>query len=264
MPGITTTLPVEKFKDGRVITATDEVVREVPVTIFLNDEELVTLVCSPDQLEELAVGFLCAENILHRREDLKGITVNREDGLIWVETAGPSPQRQTFMKRYLTTCCGRGRSSFYFVNDARSIPPVNSKLQIEAVRLLDLERQLEASAATFGATGGTHGAALCSSAGILLFYEDIGRHNAVDKIFGRCFLDGLALNDKILAFSGRISSEILIKVARMGIPVLVSRGAPTDLALAMAAETGITVAGFARGDRMNVYTGAQRIIFGGQ
>lgn len=264
MSGITTTWPVKKIKDSRVVATADEVVREVPVTLFLNDVELVTLVCSPAHLEELAVGFLCAENILQRRKDLKEITINQNDGLIWVETTGPVPQRQTFMKRYLTTCCGRGRSSFYFVNDARSIPPVNSNLQIEAGRLLELSRQLEASAATFQATGGTHGAALCSPAGILLFYEDIGRHNAVDKIFGRCFLDGLALNDKLLAFSGRISSEILIKVARMGIPVLISRGAPTDLALAMAAETNLTVAGFARGDRMNVYTGAQRIIFGGE
>jgi len=260
MSAITTALTVEKISGGRLSRHDDEIVREVPVTVFLNDEELVTLVCSPAHLEELAVGFLCAENILRRRDDLKSVTIREEEGLIWVETTGPAPRRETFMKRYLTTCCGRGRSSFYFINDAREITPVNTTLRVKAGELLALSRRLEEQSAVFHATGGTHAAALCTPGKILLFYEDIGRHNAVDKIFGRCFLDGLPLADKILVFSGRVSSEILIKVARMGIPVLVSRGAPTDLALAMARETGITVAGFAREDRMNVYTGAERVV----
>ncbi|MQL51150.1 formate dehydrogenase accessory sulfurtransferase FdhD [Desulfofundulus thermobenzoicus] len=256
----TTTVPVKKIAGRNVQSTTDQVVREVPVTLFLNDEELVTLVCSPDHLEELAVGFLCSEGILRKPGDLKGITVHRDDGLIWVETTGPAPAREGFLKRYLTTCCGRSRSSFYFINDARGIKPVTSPLQIPLERALAFAREMEGKAALFRATGGSHGAALYSREKALFFYEDIGRHNAVDKIFGRAFLDGIALGDKLLVFSGRVSSEILIKVARMGIPVIIARGAPTDLALAMARETGITVAGFARGDRMNVYTHSERII----
>lgn len=92
-----------------------------------------------------------------------------------------------------------------------------------------------------------------------MLFEDIGRHNAVDKIFGYCFLNNIELKDKIMVFSGRVSTEILIKVARMGIPILVSRSAPTDLAINMADELGVTVVGFTRGERMNVYTHPERI-----
>lgn len=238
----------------------DWVVSEVPITLFLNNEELVTLVCSPDHLEELAVGFLCSEGILQQRTDLKDISIRPEHGLIWVETNGPTPAREGFLKRYLTTCCGRSRPSFYFLNDARGISTVTSSLAVSADLVLNFSQELEKSATLFQATGGTHGAALFSIEKHLLFYEDIGRHNAVDKIFGRCFLDGTELKDKLLAFSGRVSSEILIKVARMGIPILIARGAPTDLALKIAEEIGITVVGFVRGDRMNIYTHNERII----
>lgn len=257
----TTTVMVKKVTGDRMATVEDEVAREVPVTLFLNDEELVTLVCSPGNLEELAVGFLCSEGILQRRTDLKDVFIRPEEGLIWVETSGPVPTRQHFLKRYITTCCGRGRSSFYFVNDTRGISPVTSPLAVRAGAILEFSRELEERAILFQATGGTHGAALYAGSQRLLLYEDIGRHNAIDKIFGRAFLDEMELKDKLLVFSGRVSSEILIKVARMGIPILIARGAPTDLALEMAKETGITVVGFARGERMNIYTHPERVIF---
>ncbi|SHE91565.1 FdhD protein [Desulfofundulus australicus DSM 11792] len=257
----TTTVTVKKVIGGRVTTVEDEVAREVPVTIFLNDEELVTLVCSPGHLEELAVGFLCSEGILQERADLKEVFIRPEEGLIWVETTRPVPARRQFLKRYITTCCGRGRSTFYFVNDARGISPVTSSLAVRGSTILEFSRELGKMAALFQTTGGTHSAALYSANQRLLLYEDIGRHNAVDKIFGRAFLDGMALKDKLLVFSGRVSSEILIKVARMGIPVIVARGAPTGLALEMARETGVTVVGFAREGRMNIYTCPERILF---
>lgn len=255
----TTKVPIAKIAGSSLVSTTDVVVREVAVTLFLNDQELATLVCSPDHLIELAVGFLCTEGILQDRVDLKEVKVNENDGLIWVETTGPAPAQETFLRRYITTCCGRGRSSFYFINDARGSCPVTGALMVNAEEVLALCNQLEEAAILFKNTGGAHVAALSRPGEILLLYEDIGRHNAVDKIFGRCFLDGISMEDKVLVFSGRVSSEILIKVAKMGVPILVSRGAPTDLALDMAAELGVTVIGFARGERMNVYTHSQRI-----
>ncbi len=256
----TTTVTIKKVTGHHTAVIEDQVIREVPVTLFLNDEELVTLVCSPDHLEELAVGFLCSEGILQKRTDLMGVFIRPEEGLIWVETSRPVPGRKNFLKRYITTCCGRGRTSFYFINDARGISPVTSSLIIRADSILNFARELEEEAAMFQSTGGTHGAALYSQNERLLFYEDIGRHNAVDKIFGRAFLDDMDLRDKLLVFSGRVSSEILVKVARMGIPILIARGAPTDLALEMAKAVGITVVGFARDDRMNIYTHGERVI----
>lgn len=253
------TVKLIKYTAGSLSPAEDEVVKEIPVTLFLNDEELVTLVCSPTHLKELAVGFLCSEGILKQREDLSGIAINHQEGLIWAETKNPPPAQNTFMKRFITTCCGRGRASFYFINDARDSSPVTSNLRVAPRSILTLAAGLEAGASLFKTTGGAHGAALCSGEEILMLFEDIGRHNAVDKIFGHCFLNNIELSDKIMVFSGRVSTEILIKVARMGIPILVSRSAPTHLALNMAEELGVTVVGFTRGERMNVYTHHQRI-----
>jgi FdhD protein len=255
----TTRIEVTRVDGGRLFVAQDVVVRERPVTLFLNDEEFATIVCSPVCLKELAVGFLCSEGILQKREDLKDISINETDGLIWVETMEPSPAEEMFLKRYITTCCGRGRASFYFVNDARNMSQVRSELSVRAEQALTLSEQLEKNTVVFQATGGTHGAALCTNNEVLLTFEDVGRHNAVDKIFGRCFLEGISTTDKLVVFSGRVSSEILIKIARMGIPIIISRGAPTDLALEMADELGVTVIGFARGKRLNIYTHAHRV-----
>lgn len=258
---LTRTVKLKRYNGPTSDISEDLVVREVPFTIFINDEELVTLVCTPDGLEELAAGFLCSEGILRRPGDLKEITLNTDDGYIWVETVSPVPATGNFLKRYITTCCGKGRASFYFVNDARDLKPLevdDFKIKVESVTAL--ASLLEERAGLFRSTGGAHGAALCDSGKIIAHYEDIGRHNAVDKILGHSYLNKIPLADKTIVISGRISSEILIKVARMGIPVIVSRSAPTDLAIEMAESLGVTVAGFARGSRVNIYTHPERVV----
>lgn len=253
-------LTITRIVDNDVLHRQDNVVQEIPVTLFLNGEEFVTLVCSPQHLKELAVGFLCSEGILQQPSDLHDISINEEEGIINV-TATKGQAEQQFMKRYITSCCGRGRSSFYFINDARSISQVDSVIFITPKHIWDLTAKLEQMSGLFKETGGVHNAALCTPEDVVVFFEDIGRHNAVDKIFGHCFLNEIKLNDKIMVFSGRISSEILIKVAKMQIPVLVSRSAPTALAVEMGAELGITVVGFARGNRMNIYANSYRVVF---
>lgn len=251
---------VLSIRGKEVLLSEDVVVREKPYTLFLNDTEFVTLVCSPGNIQELAIGLLCAEGILRQREDLLEVKIHEGDGLVWVETKEKeSAAVQTFLKRFLTTCCGRGRAAFYFLNDAREMRPVEAKLSVSAEQICRLSRKLEDSSLLFAATGGAHAAALCTQDDILLLFEDIGRHNALDKIFGRCFLGGIETDDKLIVFSGRVSSEILVKVARMRVSVLVARGAPTDLALEMAEGLGITVVGFARGEKMNVYTHRERV-----
>ncbi|MHB8156541.1 MAG: formate dehydrogenase accessory sulfurtransferase FdhD [Desulfocucumaceae bacterium] len=257
---LTRLVSIKKYRGQHPAQCEDMVVREAPFTLFLNDEELVTLVCTPDGLKELATGFLCSEGFLHKIEDLKNIKINSDDGFIWAETASPVPLRENFLKRYITTCCGKGRASFYFINDAKDLKPIEpSNFRIAVETVTNLSSKLEERAGLFRSTGGAHGAALCSPEEILAHYEDIGRHNAVDKILGHCFLGEIPLSDKVMVISGRVSSEILIKVARMGVPFLISRSAPTDLALEMADYLGITVAGFARGDRVNIYTHPERI-----
>ncbi len=112
----------------------------------------------------------------------------------------------------------------------------------------------------FKHTGGVHNAALCNTDGIILARTDIGRHNALDKIYGHCLKNNIRLDDKIIAFSGRISSEVLLKVSKIGVSIILSKSAPTELALEMAEQLGITAIGFIRNNRLNIYTHPERII----
>lgn len=254
-----TATKIIRIKGDKIITTEDQIVREVPITLFLNGQEFVTMVCSPQALEELTVGFLCSEGLLQTPEDIKDIRIDEENGTVYID-APDAESESKFLKRNITSCCGRGRPVFYFVNDAKSMNKVTTELLVTPGQVWDLSDHLEEMSILFQQTGGVHNAALCAPNEVILFYEDVGRHNAVDKIFGRAFLNRIPLEDKILVFSGRVSSEIVIKVGKMGLPVLISRSAPTDLGLEMAEKLGITVVGFAKGERMNVYTHPERIL----
>lgn len=254
-----TTHKIIRIKGNKALCTEDVIVREVPITLFLNGKEFVTMVCSPQAIEELTVGFLCSEGLLQSPEDIKNIRIDQENGIVYID----APECETesrFLKRNITSCCGRGRPVFYFVNDAKSMNKVSASLLVTPGQVWDLSDRLEQMSVLFKETGGVHNAALCSATEVILFYEDVGRHNAVDKIFGRAFLNHIPLKDKILVFSGRVSSEIVIKVGKMGLPVIISRSVPTDLGLEMAQKLGITVVGFAKGKRMNVYTYPERIL----
>lgn len=236
------------------------IVNEIPLTVFLNDTELATLICSPGALEELAVGFLLSEGLVRDLSDIKEITFNEQDGLLWVETPCEVPETENFLRRQITSCCGKGRVAPYFINDARQLQPVQSTRRFAAAHLLDLIGLLEEGSSSFRLTGGVHSAALADDKGLLAMYEDIGRHNAVDKVLGYAFLNRTATDDKCLLLSGRVSSEILIKVARQGLPLVVSRSAPTMLAVELAEKYGVVLVGFARGERLSVYSHAEKII----
>lgn len=236
------------------------IVNEIPLTVFLNDAELATLICSPGGHDELAVGFLLSEGLVREPSDIKEITFNEEDGLLWVETACPVPAAENFLRRQIASCCGKGRASLYFINDARQLEPVESEKQFTAPDILRLIGLLEEKSASFRLTGGVHSAALADEKDLLVMYEDIGRHNAVDKVMGYAFLNRINTKDKCLLLSGRVSSEILIKAARTGIPLVVSRSAPTFLAVDLADQYNVALVGFARGERLSVYSHEGRVI----
>ncbi|MFZ5648329.1 MAG: formate dehydrogenase accessory sulfurtransferase FdhD [Bacillota bacterium] len=256
---LTTRVPVIRIRGDSVKQDHDKVVSEVPVTVFLNNQEFVTMVCSPFAIDALVAGFLLVEGIVENREDLVNIKVLPGEGLVWVETAQSRPAESLFLKRCLASCCGRGRSTFYFMNDA-GLKPVDSGFTVTSVQIKVLNERRESLGSVFKSTGGTHGAGLCTAQEILYFHEDIGRHNAVDKALGSAFLEGISFNDKAVILSGRISSEMIVKVARAGIPLIISRSAPTGLALNMAESLNITTVGFVRQDRLNIYTHPERIV----
>ena len=252
---------VTRLNRGVLETVEDMVIRESPLTIYFNDNELVTLLCTPEGMEELAIGFLTSEGLLKDPEDISKVKLDQEQGIIWVEAKQTDTIAQKlFLKRYITTGCGKG-TTFYNIMDSALVKQPIGELTVSADDIFALMKKVQEDSELYRSTGGVHGAALAQDGKIVFFREDVGRHNAVDKLFGRCFLDRIPLEDKILLTSGRISSEILLKVAKRGIGVLVSRSAPTDLAVKLGQELGITIAGFVRGSRMNIYSHEQRIKF---
>ena len=252
-----------RLAEDSVSEIEDTVVREFPLTIVLNDQELVTMLCSPANQKELAVGFLYSEGLIETREEIKNVTLHEGTGVIRVETEGGDElAHEVLFSRLITSGCGRG-ASFYNATDVTG-KKVESLLQVSVNEILALTRDFQHRSETYRATGGVHSAAMCDTKNVLVFSEDIGRHNAMDKVFGECLLKGIATDDRLVITSGRISSEILLKVARRNIPVLVSKSAPTNLGVKMANELGVTLVGFVRGKRANVYTNTWRITHDGK
>ena len=238
---------------------TDRVVLETPLTIFLNDHEFITLLCSPDNLDCLAVGFLRSEGLIERAADIEKIDVDVEKGFVYLKTAAKDDLiNKLYGKRMITSGCGKG-SLFFNALDSLQSKRIESPLQVKAEEILKLVGAVQDKALLFKSTGGGHSAALAERDQILFYREDIGRHTAVEKIGGECILKDISLEDKILLTSGRISSEIVIKGAKLGLPLIVSRSAPTSLAVELARDTGITLVGLARGKRLNIYSHSVRI-----
>jgi FdhD protein len=250
--------PVLRFtKEGRS-NAELAVAKEFLFTIFLNDRELVTLICSPGNLRYLAVGFLASEGLVESKDEIKKIKVDDWLGTARIEIEGSGKiDEGYFSKRLIASACG-GAATFYSLADAAT-PKVESTVKISPDDIFALVNQFQHRSQLYLATHGVHSAALADGRDILIFSEDIGRHNAIDKIFGRCLLEDIPTNDRIIISSGRISSEILHKVAKRGIPIIVSVSVPTSLGLKTADKLGITLIGSVRGKKMNVYTHNWRV-----
>jgi FdhD protein len=238
----------------------DMVVRESSLTIVLDNQELVTMLCSPIDLKPLAVGYLFSEGFLKSKEEIKKVVVDDRKGIVRVETkAGKGVDAGILSKRVVASGSGRG-SSFYKLADAQAGIKIDSRFQMLARDVLALVGQFQRSSELHEVTRGVHSAALCDARKILVFADDIGRHNAIDKIIGQCILTDVSPKDHGLIFSGRISSEMLLKAARRDIPVVISVASPTNVAVRMANDMGMTVVGMVRGRRMNIYSGDWRIV----
>lgn len=250
-----------RYAAGQARAEEDDVVTEWPVTIVLNGEEFATLVCSPDHVEDLAVGYLASEGVLANAEAVRELSYDEREGLLYADVDGVDAWlRDNGAKRYLTSCCGKSRQSYVFYNDARTAKPIAERsVRLTYAQCLDRMARMQAGSELFKATGGVHNAALFGADGeLLLARSDIGRHNALDKIYGHCLRQRVPMTGTTLAFSGRVSSEVLLKAAKMRCEALLSKSAATDLAAELAEELGITVVGFIRGDSLSVYSHAER------
>jgi len=254
--------PILRATRDRVMEMEDIVVKEFHLTIVLNDRELVTLLCSPEKLDFLAIGFLFSEGLINSKDDIKEIDLNAEGNLVRVATKMPQEFPEDILsKRLIGSSGGKGGSPYAGI-DPRS--KIDTPIHLSPSEVLNLVEQFVHRSELFESTGGVHSAALCDTKSILVFSEDIGRHNAIDKVFGECLLKDIPIHDRLLVTSGRVSSEILSKAAKRKIPLLISKSAPTNLGVKLADELGITLIGFVRENRMNVYTHRWRVVSHGK
>lgn len=250
---------VHKYDVETFDVVEDPVASEFPLTIMVNGEEFATMVCTPEHLEELVTGFIASEGLILFLKEVKSIQVDEEKGFAYVElTKQVNLNQEGHSKRFIGSCCGKSRQ-FYFQNDVRTAKTITTDTTLSVQTSMSLMREMQETSSNFHKTGGLHNAAICTTDGIVISYSDIGRHNALDKIYGYCLKNRISLRDKVIAFSGRISSEVLLKVSKVGVGIILSKSAPTTLALDLADDLGITTVGFIRGHRLNVYTHHHRI-----
>jgi FdhD protein len=244
---------------------------ESEISIYLNNKELCTIQATPQNLNELAAGFLYFEGIIKSKEDILEIGSDSKTGIVYIETKDKSLSVDCFNpKRHFTSGCGKG-VSFSSLIETRGIKKNTSSLKIKAEAVYNLQKNLNENAKLYSKTGGVHSSALCSLDKLIVCVEDIGRHNTLDKIMGYALLNEKSpLNpplekegeggDRIILTTGRISSEMLLKSAKIGVSIIASRTSPTDIAVKIGEELGVTLIGYLRPGKMNVYTRAERIL----
>src|SRR5712671_4147685 len=238
-----------RVKGGHLEEVKGEVVREQPLTIHVNGERFVTLLCSPFQLEALVVGYLWMEKVIEDLSEISRIDISEVDGRAEVTLRQPVTLPT---ERILTSGCGGGIT---FRIDPRLFPRITSDVRVSPADLGNRMHDLLREAVHYHASRGIHGAALADRDRVLMVAEDVGRHNAVDKLMGLALQRGIPTTDRILLSTGRVSSEMLLKAARMGVPVIASRTSPTEMAVALAEQLGVTVVGYLRGESLNLYAG---------
>ena len=260
---------VSEWDDGKVLRKEDYLAAEEPLEIRVGDEPLSVTMRTPGHDLELAAGFLLTEGLITKREQIVSLENVVEDGeanrgnvVRAMLAPGSAPDFEKMRRHFFaTSSCGIcGKASIDAVR-ARTLEPPNPDFRLDAEVLLQLPDALRASQAVFGRTGGLHAAALFSAKGeLMVLREDIGRHNAVDKVVGWALLEHrVPLSGSVLLVSGRGGFEIVQKAIVAGLPVVASVSAPSSLAVQLARELRLTLIGFLRGRRFVIYAGEERI-----
>jgi len=244
-----------RIKGNKREEISDLVARETTFTILLNKKKLVTLNCSPEKYKFLGLGFLYTSGILQNKEDIISLDVNEKQGLMDIKIKGVSLSPEDIINSNLWI------GSYQQLEEQKETSlSIDTSLKISSNLVYSLISEMQKRAGFFKLTGGVHSCALADKNGsIILFSEDISRYNTIDKILGEAFLKNIPREDKIILTSCRITSGILRKIIIGKLSIVISRAAPTDLAIKLAKRAGITLVGFVRGERMNVYTHPERI-----
>lgn len=272
MGRVTSRRPVLRIRDGAVTQRPDALTAEEPMEIRVDGRPLTVTMRTPGDDFDLAVGFLVSEGVVHAAEHIVAArycagandegtnTYNVVD--VQLDPAVPAPDASLERNFYTTSSCGVcGKASLDAVRTSSTWKVADDPLRVSPDVMAELPGRLRAEQQVFDRTGGLHAAGLFSAAGeMLALREDVGRHNAVDKVVGHALRGGLLpLRETILVVSGRASFELVQKAVMAGIPMLAAVSAPSSLAVDLAEENGVTLVGFLRGTSMNVYAGAQRL-----
>jgi len=236
------------------------VVHERALTLFLNGQEIVTMMTIGDHPEMLAVGYLLNQNMLKPDDEITGIDYDDDLEVIVVRTARETDYEEKLKKKVRTSGCAQG-TVFGDMMEGFQAASLNPDARLKTSWLYALMKKINTRPSLYLHTGAIHGCALCEEDRPLVYVEDVGRHNAVDKIAGYMLLNKVQPEDKIFYTTGRLTSEMVIKCVAMGIPILVSRSGFTAWGVDLAREAGLTLIGRARGKRFMALAGKDRIVF---
>jgi FdhD protein len=246
-----------RYRNGVKTEEQDAIVSETYIKLTIQCEKAGTLTCTPSFLEDLAAGYLVTSGIVTDENRLIHLEYIAEKHKFDVTLENNDILKDKKFEVLKPVGCAGGDQVYV---KSESISKNKADVTISGTQISALMREFNKTSDLFRETGGVHSAALATQDKILVFREDIGRHNAVDKVVGAMYLSKQALDDKILLTSGRISSEIVLKTINSDIQMIISRSAPTQTGIELAEENGITLIGFARADNFNVYSGFERVI----
>jgi len=236
------------------------VVKEIPLTIYLNKQEIVTAMTLGDMPDLLAVGYLLNQNMLKRDDIISEIDYDKELQIVVVRTNRKTNYEKKMEKKIRTSGCAVGTVYGDIMDDFSSIN-LDKKAKIKTSWIYTISKKVNTRPSLYLKAGALHGCVLCKNDSPLIYVEDVGRHNAVDKIAGWMFLNKEKASDKIFYTTGRLTSEMVIKTVQMGIPILISRSGFTESGVKLAKESGLTLIGRAKGKRMIIANGIERVVF---
>jgi len=251
MKGLAVDTVCDRFSEEGWVRTSARVPTEMDLTIYVNGRALVNILCTPAKLNCLVIGYLYAEGIISDVGDVASMRICEDDSLADVILNNPAYTLPT-VRTLASGCSGGG----VFKTQGQE---VDSELVVTPTEVLSLMKELQEQMELYRISGGVHTSALSDTGKLLVVAEDIGRHNTLNKIQGECLLRGISTRDRLLLITGRISSEMLLKAARMQVPVVVSRRSPTGKAISLARDLGITLVGQARGSRLAVFTHEERL-----
>ncbi len=257
------TVPCIKYDNGSMVPSSHEVVMEVPLAVFVNGRHALTAMVSPTMLEEFVTGFLYTERIIRKLDDIESLHIeesrSKNEKIKNISALSASVLTKdpfSIMLSGKTVLSGCGGDTSYM--DADRLPKIQSDLVTDVLTIKSIMKETMVSD-LHTRTGGIHIVGLFGPDGKICIIEDIGRHNALDRAIGYGLKHGVDFSKTIVTCSGRLSSEMVRKCLMANIPVIASRGATTTLAISMGEQAGLTIIGFVRSQKMNIYTGVERV-----